>query len=141
MGNYAFESIAREMTVGMNEYNEPVYATTKRVTILYSPKKKEVNARNKPSRKQKMELVIEHLRGKLCILSESESVINVKGKMYRKLKRKYELNKENITRLKETVKQRMQLKAQKVRRYEKCGKFHHQNLLFKNNAKKFYREI
>ena len=88
-----------------------------------------------------MELVIEHLRGKLFIMSESERDIYVKGKMYRKLKRKYELNKENITRLKETVKQRMQLKAKKVRRYEKCGKFHHQNLIFTNNAKKFYREI
>ena len=35
----------------------------------------------------------------------------------------------------------MQLKAQRMRRYEKCRKFYHQNLIFKNDAKKFYREI
>ena len=49
--------------------------------------------------------------------------------MCRKLKRKYKLNKENITRVKETVKQRIQLKAQRMQRYEKCGKFYCQNLM------------
>ena len=50
LGNYAFESIVREMTVGMNECNELVYATAKVVTELCFPKKKrKVNARKKPS--------------------------------------------------------------------------------------------
>ena len=35
----------------------------------------------------------------------------------------------------------MQLKAQRMWRYEKCRKLYHQNLIFKNDAKKFYREI
>ena len=61
--------------------------------------------------------------------------------MCRKLKRKHKLNKENITRMKKTVKQRMQLKAQRMRRYKKCGKFYLQNLIFKNDATIFYREI
>ena len=43
--------------------------------------------------------------------------------------------------VKETGKQRMQLKAQRMRRYEKRGKFYSQNLVFENDAKKFYREI
>ena len=38
--NYALESIVREMTLGMNEYNELVYITAKVVTELCSPKKK-----------------------------------------------------------------------------------------------------
>ena len=61
-----------------------------------------------------MEKKIEHLRGKLPILSELERSINVKGEMCRKLKRKYKSDKENITRMKKTVKQRMQLKAQRI---------------------------
>ena len=77
----------------------------------------------------------------LSILSELERGISVKGKMCRKLKRKYKLNEENITTVKETVKQRMQHKVQRMRRYEKRGKFYRQNLIFKNDAKKFYREI
>ena len=60
LGNYAFESIVREMTVGMNEYEELVYATAKVVTELCSLKRK-VNARKKPSWKQKMKKEIEHL--------------------------------------------------------------------------------
>ena len=35
----------------------------------------------------------------------------------------------------------MQIKTQRMRRYEKHGKFYHQNLIFKNDARKFYREI
>ena len=82
-----------------------------------------------------MEKEIELLRGELSILSELEMGINVKGKICRKLKRKYKLNIENITRMKETVKQRMQLKAQRMRIYEKHGKLYHQNLIFQNDAK------
>ena len=54
-----------------------------------------------------MEKKIEHLRRELSILSELERGINVKGKMCRKLKKKHKLNKENITTVKETEKQRM----------------------------------
>ena len=61
-----------------------------------------------------MEKKIEHLRGKLSILSELERSINVRGEMCRKLKRKYKSDEENITRMKKTVKQRMQLKAQRI---------------------------
>ena len=43
--------------------------------------------------------------------------------------------------MKETVKQRMQLKAQRMRGYEKRGKFYRQNLIFKNDENKFYEEI
>ena len=38
LGNYAFDSIVREMTVRMNDYNELVYVTAKVVTELCSPK-------------------------------------------------------------------------------------------------------
>ena len=44
-----------------------------------------------------------------------------KEKCVVKLKRKYKLNQENITTVKETVKQRMQLKAQRIRKCEKRG--------------------
>ena len=38
LGNYTFESILRQMAVGMNEYNELVYATATVVTKLCSTK-------------------------------------------------------------------------------------------------------
>ena len=53
LSNYTFESIARDMTVGMIEYNK-MYTTAKVVTKFCSPKRKrKVNAIKKPSWKQK----------------------------------------------------------------------------------------
>ena len=128
--------------VEMNEYTELVYATANIVTELCSPKRKrKVNARKKPSWKQKMEKEIERLRGELSMLSELDSGINVKGKICRNSKRKYKLNEENRIRMKETVKQRIQLKARRIGKYEKREKFYGQNLIFINDSKKFYREI
>ena len=43
--------------------------------------------------------------------------------------------------MKETVEQKMQFIAKRMQRYEKRGKFYCQNLLFKNDSKKFYRDI
>lgn len=43
--------------------------------------------------------------------------------------------------VKERVEQRMQFTAKRMQRYEKRGKFYYQNLLFKNDSKKFCRDI
>ena len=51
-----------------------------------------------------------------------------------KLKRKYKLNEEIITRVKEKVKQRLQLKVQRMQRYEKRGKFYRQSLPSKHSS-------
>ena len=48
---------------------------------------------------------------------------------------------DNLTPLKETLKQKIQLKAQRMRRYEKRAKFYRQNSAFKFDKKKFYREL
>ena len=61
----------------MNEYNELNYATAKVLTELCFPKSK-INARKKPSWKQKIEKEIEHLRGEIPILSEVRRDKNVK---------------------------------------------------------------
>ena len=62
LGNYSCGSIMNKVTVGMNEYNELVYATAKVVTEVCSPKeKRKLNAKKKPSWRQKMEKQIEHL--------------------------------------------------------------------------------
>ena len=50
LDNCTFESIVRDMTVGMNESNELAYAKAKVVIKLSSPKRKrKVNARKNPS--------------------------------------------------------------------------------------------
>ena len=58
------------------------------------------------------------------------------------MKRELEIkDKATLDGAKERLKQRMQLKAQRLRRYEKRNKFFRQNKVFKEDAKKFYREL
>ena len=44
LGNYTFESIVREMTVVMNDYNKLVYAAAKVVTECSPKRKRKVNS-------------------------------------------------------------------------------------------------
>ena len=58
------------------------------------------------------------------------------------MKRKYAMKKrEDSPPLKETLKQKIQLKGQRIRRYEKGAKFYRQNNSFKLDKKKLYREL
>ena len=41
----------------------------------------------------------------------------------------------------ETLKQQIQAKAQRIRRFEKRSRFFRQNKIFKEDAKKLYREM
>ena len=43
--------------------------------------------------------------------------------------------------IKETLKQQIQAKAQRIKRFEKRNKHFQQNKIFKEDAKKFYREL
>ena len=51
------------------------------------------------------------------------------------------MSKSQIPSIKEELKQKFQIKAQRLRRYEKQSKFFRQNKIFETDAKKVYREI
>ena len=145
-GNMAFEAIIQELCPDLTTYNQLLYATGKVITNMCSERKKKKKKKNphrqqKPKWKERIEKEIELMRGELSILTELQRGVNVKGKACRTMKRKYKIEKDNINTVKETIKQRMQLKAQRLRRYEKRNKFYRQNMIFKTDAKKFYREI
>ena len=65
------------------------------------------------------------------IFTELQKGINVKGGACETLKRKYTINKHNIITIKETVKQKLRLKVQRLRRYQKRNNFYRQNVIFK----------
>ena len=48
---------------------------------------------------------------------------------------------DDLTPLKETLKQKIQLKAQRMKRYEKRTKFCRQSNTFKTDKNKFYRKL
>ena len=49
--------------------------------------------------------------------------------------------KDDIPTVVENLKQQLQAKSQRLRRYDKRQKFFHQNKTYEQNAKKFYREL
>ena len=145
-GNSALKEILKEILKvrepNLNEVNNLIYATAKVVTEeCTGSKKRKDNKRRKPIWKEKIEKEIEQMRGDLSIISELQRGIDVKGRKCRRMIKIHQLTKENITSVKETIKQKMQLKAQRIRRYERRSKFYRQNMIFKTDARKFYREV
>ena len=58
------------------------------------------------------------------------------------MKKNYNMKKlDDLTPLKETLKQKIQLKAQRMKRYEKRTKFCRQSNTFKTDKNKFYRKL
>ncbi|XP_066926111.1 uncharacterized protein [Clytia hemisphaerica] len=93
-------------------------------------------------KKQKLQKEIETLRAESSILDEMSRGTLVKTKKSKRLRTKHRiLDNASLASAKEKVKQVMQLKAQRPRRFDKRSKFFRQNKVFKVDAKKFYREI
>ena len=58
------------------------------------------------------------------------------------MKSKYRIAAEtNLASIKEKIKQKIQVKAQRLRRFDKRHHFYRHNWMFRTDAKKFYREI
>ena len=141
-GNNALREILKMSEPSLMQLSNVIYATAKVLTEeCTSNKKRKGNRRKKPLWKEKIEKEIEYMRGELSILSELQRGVNVKGRRFRKMTKKYQLTSKNILEVNEMIKQKMQLKAQRMWRYDKRSKFYRQNMIFKTDAKKFYREV
>ena len=63
--------------------------------------------------------------------------VKVKSRILKKMKKKYKMKKlDDLTLLKETLKQKNQFKVQRMRRYKKRTNFYRQNNTFKIDTKK-----
>ena len=82
------------------------------------------------------------MREKMSILSEIERSKAPKARKVKNVIRKYKITSANdISSIKEALKQKMQVKAQRERRFDERNKFYWQNKIFHTDAKTFYREI
>jgi len=87
-----------------------------------------------------MQKEIDFMRAEISILNEISTGVNVKTRLSRNIEKKYKISDENTLLIaKESLKQRMQVKAQRLRRLEKRDRFYRQNKVFQTNANKFYR--
>ena len=92
--------------------------------------------------KEKIEKDIKILRGQLPLLSDIAKGSNVKKRKRKYLEYKLGIRKkEDIPAAQEILKQRIQAKAQRITRFEKRSRFFRQNKIFKEDAKKLYREL
>ena len=82
------------------------------------------------------------MKGEMSILHKIERNKDRKTRKARKATRKYKIpNFIDIPSIKEELKQKIQVKPQTERRFDKRNKFYKQNKIFQTDAKKFYREI
>ena len=130
----------------MNDVNTILYACAKTVESKFGvkPKKKRKPDKNKkPKWSINIEKEIETMRGEMSILNEIEKNIDPKTRKARNVIRKYKVtNVPHIPSIKEELKkQKIQVKTQRERRFNKRNKFYRQNNIFQTDAKKFYGEI
>ena len=141
----ATKEILRVCEETLENINKVIYAEAYVVTEkLNGEPKKYTNRRTnkKPRWKEKTEKEMNELRGKVSILDELLRGVKVKSRILNRMKKKYKMkNFEDLAPLKETLKQKIQLKAQIMRRYDKRSKFCRHSNTFKMDEKKFYREL
>ena len=97
-----------------------------------------------PAWQQRLQKQIDQLRGDISTITEYTKG-NTTNKIRRKLKtilKKHKITaKEQLIACKEDLKQAPQAKAQRIRRYTKRSEQYKQNKMFREDSKRFYREL
>ena len=141
--NVAIQGFLDDTELDMNDVNTMLYACAKTVEseLGVKPKTKIKPGKNKkPKWKTNIEKEIKTMRGEMSILSEIERNKDSKTRKARNVIRKYKItNVIDIPSIKEKLKQKIQVKAQKERRFDKRNKFYRQNKIFQTDAKKLYQ--
>lgn len=149
--NKALSEIKSEIKLNFSQVNELFYATGKILSSRIVPKSMEFlqrptipsNHKREPIWKQRISNKIKVFRRDLSLLTEVAKEINqVNPKKKWNIFRKYEIaNLQDNLKTMEILKQKIQLYAQRIRRYEKRTKQFVQNKLFQEDTKKFFRSL
>ena len=131
-------------TLNITSINQIAHATAAVITEStgIKLKKPKQNKRKQPKWKEKLGKDIQYKGSDLSVLSEMEKGAKVNQRLQRRMKWKYNIkDARDIPEVREQLKQQILVKAQRVRRYLKRGKFFRQNKLFKEDTKRLYREL
>jgi hypothetical protein len=137
--NGVIEELLEEEEMDITDTNNLKYAAATIMTqTLNEPSKISKNRRNVKFWKIRMQKQISNWRKELSIIAETGTG-SVNGKLNRKkeedLKKKYGVtNAKEFAHITETLKQKVQAKAQRIRRYEKRETQYSQNKMFKGLA-------
>ena len=144
IANEALSTIKQAYQLGITEINELIYATATVVTEMKGVKVKKQRKPNRrqPAWKERIEKEINSMRGDLSKLTELTRDSRISERKRRKIMRRYKIKEErDINTEKEKLKQKIQAKAQRLKRFDKRSRQFRQNKLFKTNPKLFYREL
>lgn len=125
----------------LTEINQIAYVTALTITEEVGLRPvRETNRKKKAHLwKTRMENNIRKKRSDLSILVEMEKDSRIKERKRKQMLKRYNIkNQADLATAKEVLKQQIQAKAQRIRRF---AKFFWQNNTFKQDAKKFYREL
>ena len=145
-GNSILEEICFELNPDLTELNELIFSTGKvlqqKCGIKVKKRRKSPPKHQKPKWEAKIDKEIATFRREISLLEELQTNKGLRSGKARKVLRKYNIkDREQIAVIKEELKQKLQVKAQRLRRFNKRTKFYRQNKIFETDAKKFYREI
>ena len=146
IANKAIFQIKKELgkPLDLTEVNCCVYATASVISesLIYKPKFKKKGKSKHLVWKEKFENGIKHLRGELSLLTEIRIGNTVNQKKKVRIFKKYNIkSSDDVIHNIEILKQKLQAKAQRFRRFTKRSNFFRQNKIFREDAKKFYREL
>ena len=127
--------------------NQMQYTAVLLITNKITPPKPTTNRKPRggpPAWQQRLQKQIDQLRGDISIITEYTNGNNT-NKIRRKLKtilKKHKITPdEQLMACKEDLKQALQAKAQRLRRYTKRSEQYKQNKMFGEDSKRFYREL
>ena len=144
-GNEAVRQIFNEINLDLTELSNLLYATSKSLQYKCVIKPKSTTIKNNiliPKWKKKLMNGIENYRKDISLLSELKKENKIINSKQKKIEKKYKIKTFNqIATVKEELVQKLQLKAQRLRRMNKRCDLHKQNKIFETDAKRFYREI
>ena len=127
--------------------NQMQYTVALLITNKITPPKPETNRKpggGPPAWQQRLQKQIDQLRGDISIITEYTKG-NTTNKIRRKLKtilKKHKITvEEQLIACKEDLKQALQTKAQRLGRYTKRSEQYKQNKMFREDSKRFYREL
>lgn len=120
------------------DINQIVYSAALIITEQTNliPRTTKSTQRKKPLRKENMEKEILRKRSDVSVLSEMQKGSRIRGNRENQIKKRYNIKcVDDISVVREKLKQQIQAKAQRIRRFEKRNNFSRRNKVFKKMPK------
>lgn len=142
VANAALLEIIRGSSLNITQINQLMYATAAVVAGEVKEVTKPKSALKEPEWKRRIQKTIESHRKELALIHEFKKGVSTRQVCTKidKVRKKYNAD-ITIEMLEKNIQMKLQAKAQRLRRYTKRSNHYHQNKIFNEDAKRFYRQL